>query len=127
MDQAEQDGIIRLSAQDREAIRQCDAAYPAHREKVKNTPDSLRQALYDEFDTTKYQLTTVRYKMESIPEPFVALKSLNESDITFVVRAWVRSTDYWDVYFDMEKRFYTELPQCGFEFAYPHVTINKEN
>lgn len=54
MDQAEQDGIIRLSAQDREAIRQCDAAYPAHREKVKNTPDSLRQALYDEFDKNDF-------------------------------------------------------------------------
>ena len=54
MDQAEQDGIIRLSAQDREAIRQCDAAYPAHREKVKNTPDSLRQALYDAFDKNDF-------------------------------------------------------------------------
>ena len=98
----------------------------AEEERVLQADTDMKQ-LYDEFDTTKYQLTTVRYKMESIPEPFVALKSLNESDITFVVRAWVRSRDYWDVYFDMEKRFYTELPQCGFEFAYPHVTINKEN
>ena len=98
----------------------------AEEERVLQADTDMKQ-LYDEFDTTKYQLTTVRYKMESIPEPFVALKSLNESDITFVVRAWVRSADYWGVYFDMEKRFYTELPQCGFEFAYPHVTINKEN
>ena len=56
MDKAERDGIIRLSAQDKEAIKQCDAAYPAHREMVKNTPDSLRQALYDEFDKNEFMV-----------------------------------------------------------------------
>ena len=56
----------------------------AEEERVLQADTDMKQ-LYDEFDTTKYQLTTVRYKMESIPEPFVALKSLNESDITFVV------------------------------------------
>ena len=85
--------------------------------------DTDMAALYSEFEPSKYQLTTVRYKMEAIPEPFVALKSLNESDITFIVRAWVRSADYWDVYFGMEQRFYTELPKLGFQFAYPHVTV----
>ncbi len=59
-----------------------------------------------------------------IPDPFVALASLNSNDISFLVRAWVRSTDYWDVYYDLNKRFYTELPQQGFGFAYPHVDVN---
>jgi len=58
-----------------------------------------------------------------IPDPFVALKSLNSSDITFVVRVWVLSENYWDVYFDTQKTLYTELPKHGFEFAYPHVQI----
>ena len=77
---------------------------------------------------SNYQLSTVNYRMDAIPAPFVALKSLNENDITFVVRAWVRSADYWDVFFDMQERFYTELPPQGFTFAYPHmdVTMLKE-
>ena len=79
--------------------------------------------LYKEFDASKYQLSTVGYKMDTIPAPFVALVSLNSSDITFSVRAWVRGKDYWDVYFLMNETFYTELPKRGYEFAYPHVDV----
>ena len=79
--------------------------------------------LYKELNISAYQLSTVNYRMDSIPAPFVALKSLNENDITFVVRAWVRADDYWDVFFALQERFYTELPPQGFTFAYPHVDV----
>ena len=59
-----------------------------------------------------------------IPDPFVALSSLNENDISFTVRAWVRKEDYWGVFYDLNLRFYTELPQQGFPFAYPHMDVN---
>lgn len=62
-----------------------------------------------------------------IPDPFVALSSLNENDISFVVRAWVHKEDYWDVFYDLNLRFYTELPQRGFGFAYPHMDVNITN
>ncbi len=62
-----------------------------------------------------------------IPDPFVALASLNENDISFVVRAWVHKEDYWDVFYDLDLRFYTELPQHGFGFAYPHMDVNITN
>lgn len=85
--------------------------------------DTNMDALYKELKISAYQLSTVNYRMDAIPAPFVALKSLNESDITFIVRAWVRVTDYWDVFFDLQERFYTELPPQGFTFAYPHVNV----
>ena len=87
--------------------------------------DTDVKALYRELNAKKYQLSSVNYEMKEIPAPFVALKSLNENDITFVVRAWVRATDYWEVFFAMQQRFYTELPQHGFTFAYPHVVVEK--
>lgn len=62
-----------------------------------------------------------------IPDPFVALASLNENDISFVVRAWVHKEDYWDVFYDLNLRFYTELPQHGFNFAFPHMDVNITN
>ncbi|MBO4250282.1 MAG: mechanosensitive ion channel [Paludibacteraceae bacterium] len=85
--------------------------------------DTDMKQLYKELNISAYQLSTVNYRMEAIPAPFVALKSLNESDITFVVRAWVRKDDYWDVFFALQERFYTELPPQGFGFAYPHVQL----
>ena len=85
--------------------------------------DTDMKKLYKELDINSFQLSTVNYRMDAIPAPFVALKSLNASDITFVVRAWVKGTDYWDVFFDIQEKFYTELPKQGFGFAYPHMDV----
>jgi len=49
MDWAEKDGIVSLSAQDREAISQYDLAFPIYNEKMRNAPDSMRRAIDDEF------------------------------------------------------------------------------
>lgn len=56
-------------------------------------------------------------------DPFVALSSMNDSNITFIIRVWVRTTDYWDVYFDGQKALYTELPRRGFVFVFPHMDV----
>jgi small conductance mechanosensitive channel len=85
--------------------------------------DTDMKQLYEELNISAYQLSTVNYRMDAIPAPFVALKSLNANDITFVVRAWVRADDYWDVFFCLQEQFYTELPKQGFGFAYPHVVV----
>lgn len=90
-------------------------------------PETDMEELYKELNISAYQLSTVSYRMDAIPAPFVALKSLNSNDITFVVRAWVRADDYWDVFFDLQERFYTELPPQGFTFAYPHVDVTMLN
>ena len=85
--------------------------------------DTDMDELYKQFNVKNYQLSTVNYKLDAIPAPFVGLKSLNANDITFVVRVWVKAADYWDVFFTMQERFYTELPKVGFSFAYPHMDV----
>ena len=85
--------------------------------------DTDMDALYKQLNISAFQLSTVGYRMDAIPAPMVALDSLNANDITFVVRAWARTDDYWDLYYDMQQRFYTELPQAGFSFAYPHLDV----
>lgn len=85
--------------------------------------DTDMKQLYEELNISAFQLSTVNYRMDAIPAPFVALKSLNPNDITFVVRAWVKADDYWDVFFALQEQFYTELPKQGFGFAYPHVVV----
>lgn len=109
---------------DAEACKEAILAIVNSDERVLQEDTDMKK-LYKELHVTNYQLSTVNYRMDAIPAPLVALKSLNESDITFVVRAWVRATDYWDVFFALQERFYTELPLQGFTFAYPHVQVLK--
>lgn len=79
--------------------------------------------LYKEFDLKNYQLSLVNYKVSQIADPVVSLLSMNENDITFRARAWVRASDYWGVYLDLNEQFYTELPKHGYNFAYPHMDV----
>lgn len=65
-------------------------------------------------------------KEKGAADPFVALSAMNDSTITFTVRLWVKSTDYWPVKFDMNNAFYSQLPESGIQFAYPHMNVTIE-
>ena len=56
--------------------------------------------------------------------PFVGLGEMADSSINFTVRAWTHSSNYWSLFFDMNKRFYTELPKAGFEFPFPQMDVH---
>ncbi len=43
------------------------------------------------------------------PEPFIAIKELADSSVNFTVRAWVKSEDYWAVFFQMNEQVYKTL------------------
>ena len=59
--------------------------------------------------------------------PFVALSEMADSSINFTVRAWTHSSNYWGLYFDMNRRFYTELQQQGFSFPFPQLDVHVAN
>lgn len=56
--------------------------------------------------------------------PFVGLGELADSSINITVRAWTKSSDYWNLFFDLNERFYTELPQHGFSFPFPQLDVH---
>ena len=56
-------------------------------------------------------------------DPFVALSELSSSSVKFVMRAWVRAEDYWDVNFDMNESIYKELPKKGIMFPYQKLDV----
>ncbi len=57
-------------------------------------------------------------------DPFVALQKLGDSSVNFIVRVWVKGTDYWPVSFDLNERIYTELPQAGIQFPFPQLDVH---
>lgn len=59
--------------------------------------------------------------------PFVALGEMADSSINIVVRAWTHSSNYWPLYYDMNARFFTELPQRGFSFPFPQLDVHVES
>ena len=56
--------------------------------------------------------------------PFVAISELNDSSVDFVIRAWTHTSNYWDLFFSMNERFYKEFPENGMDFPFPQMDIH---
>lgn len=59
------------------------------------------------------------------PAPFIALHALASSSVNITIRVWVASTNYWDVYFQIQKRIYEEFNKQGVNFPFPQLTIHQ--
>lgn len=61
------------------------------------------------------------------PESFVGLGELADSSVNITVRAWVKTEDYWPVFFDMNERVYTEFDKVGLNIPFPQLDVNLVN
>lgn len=57
-------------------------------------------------------------------KPFVGLKELADSSINLTIRAWTHSSNYWPLFFEMNERFFKELPEKGFSFPFPQLDVH---
>ena len=61
------------------------------------------------------------------PEPFVAVSELGDSSVNFVVRVWVKGSDYWGVFFDMNENVYNKFNDVGLNIPYPQMDVHVHN
>lgn len=59
------------------------------------------------------------------PVPFIELTQLADSSVNFVVRVWVKSSDYWGVYFAINKEIYATFNEAGIGFPFPQLTVHQ--
>jgi len=56
--------------------------------------------------------------------PFVGLHKMADSSIVIVVRAWVRTPDYWDVFFQMNELIYKTFEEKGLRIPFPQLDVH---
>ena len=59
-----------------------------------------------------------------VAAPWMGLLQLGDSGVTVVTRSWVKGTDYWDVYFNLNETVYQMLKERGFMFPFNRVDVN---
>jgi len=125
-DDREKDAISRLEEQVKEEQRkeqleiEADARLPWYKKIFTKRKRPISLALKIEEENAKLRASLPKADRS----PFVALKTLNASSIDMVARAWTRSGSYWDVYFQMNERFYNELPKAGLSFPFPQLDVH---
>jgi small conductance mechanosensitive channel len=58
------------------------------------------------------------------PAPTIAVSELADSSVNIVVRPWVNTGDYWDVYFDLTEKIKMRFDAEGINIPYPQRDVH---
>ncbi len=57
------------------------------------------------------------------PAPLIAVGELADSSVNFNVRPWVKSGDYWGVYFDLNEKIKMAFDENGITIPFPQMDV----
>ena len=104
------DNIINYSAQEN---RRVDLVFGiGYGDDIKLAKDTLVQILDEDPRVLKD------------PAPTVAVSELADSSVNFVVRPWVKTADYWAVYFDITEKVKLTFDQKGISIPFPQQDVH---
>lgn len=58
------------------------------------------------------------------PAPIIKLTECGDSSLTFMLRVWCKSSDYWDVNWNLLENGKRALDRAGIEIPYPQVDVH---
>jgi len=104
---------------------------------VNNSTQELRRVDWvfgigygDNYDTAKEMILGFikddKRILNSPAEPFIALHELADSTVNLVVRAWVKSSDYWGVYFSINENYYKNAGKNNINMPFPQMDIHMD-
>jgi small-conductance mechanosensitive channel len=73
---------------------------------------------------TTMDIVSSNPKIATKPEPQIEVVEMAASSVDLVVRPWVRTEDYWDVYFELQKALKTGYDKAGISIPYPQTDVH---
>jgi small conductance mechanosensitive channel len=58
------------------------------------------------------------------PAPAAVITNFADSAIQYSLRLWVKTEDYWDVYYDVNQRIKQIFDEQGISMTYPHLNVH---
>ena len=71
-----------------------------------------------------YELMNADSRVLADPEPTVGLLELGDNSVNFAVRPWVKSDDYWGVFFDLQEAVKLRFDEVGISIPYPQRDLH---
>ena len=96
------------------------------RQRTRRVEWTFNVAYGDDYDRAKALLFELIGKDSRIlpdPSPFVALSKLGESTVDIVVRVWVKSGDFWGVFYDLNEKVYKTFPANNLNLPFPQMDV----
>lgn len=96
-------------------------------EKVRRVDMTFGIGYSDDIDKAESVLASIleqHGKVLKSPEPTIKVMTLNESSVDFIVRPWVKTADYWEVYWDVTKEVKLRFDQEGISIPFPQRDVH---
>ena len=80
----------------------------------------------DDLDKVRSLLTEILEGDDRIlkdPEPTIGVLELADSSVNFAVRPWVKTADYWDVYFALQEQIKKRFDDAGISIPFPQQDV----
>jgi small conductance mechanosensitive channel len=81
----------------------------------------------DDIEQAEHILNEIVSSHEKVledPKPNIKLHTLGDSSVDFIVRPWVRTDDYWDVYWDITREVKLRFDREGISIPYPQRDVH---
>jgi len=78
----------------------------------------------DKVRSTLQALIDAEDRIMDEPAPTIAVSALADSSVNFVVRPWVKTSDYWGVMFDLTEAIKKRFDQEGISFPFPQQDVH---
>ena len=70
------------------------------------------------------EVITNHEKVLAEPEPVIKVSELADSSVNFIARPWSKTSDYWDVYWDITRRVKERFDAEGVGIPFPQRDIH---
>jgi len=70
------------------------------------------------------EIVTSHEKVLEDPAPMIRLHELGDSSVNFVVRPWSKTSDYWDVYWDVTREVKRRFDTEGISIPFPQRDVH---
>jgi small conductance mechanosensitive channel len=70
------------------------------------------------------EIVSAQDKILADPEPTIKLHTLGDSSVNFIVRPWVKTEDYWDVYWDLTREVKMCFDREGISIPFPQRDVH---
>lgn len=61
------------------------------------------------------------------PSTFIGLGEMADSSINITTRAWTKTSDYWNVYFNVNEKIYATFTEKGISIPFPQMDVHIDN
>ncbi|MCK5024196.1 MAG: mechanosensitive ion channel [Thermoplasmata archaeon] len=73
---------------------------------------------------TTMDIVAAHPKVLKTPEPQIVIAEMADSSVNLIIRPWANTSDYWDVFFDLQKSLKEGYDKAGLSIPYPQTDVH---